>query len=72
MTIAIVLCVVLAIAGFLAGLASGYSIKDNKRAIGTFKINTKDPSQELFSIRFDQDITDFEDEQYVTFRVMKA
>lgn len=62
----------LVVIAFMAGLMIGYLIKDEKRAIGTLKINTKDPSEDLFHLRFDRDIGDFMDEKYATFRIMKV
>ena len=60
------------ILAFVLGIIRGLAIKDSKKAIGTFKINLKDPSEELFSLKFDADFDEFEDAQYVTFRVMKV
>ena len=68
----IFLVVCFTVMGFVIGCMYGRSMSASNNTVGTFRVNMSDPSKELFSISFENDIEDFGDLEYITFRVMKV
>lgn len=54
------------------GFVTGYVMaKEKPLVIGDFVINKSDPSKDLFSIRFEKDLDEFEDSDFITFNVIE-
>ena len=60
------------LACFLICFLSGILVyRSHSKVVGKFVINETDPQAELFKIIFSEDLMEFENEDYIRFKIVK-
>ena len=60
------------LAALCFGVVVGAALPNRGPVVGSFTINKTDPSDDIFKLTFDTDLPEFENADYIVFRVKKT